>query len=346
MTVNVADGGLTEFLEIVAEGGSLDAAEAQAAFDTLMSGSASEVHMAALLMGLRVKGLTSSEVAGGVRALRRSMIPVASDDPDVLVDTAGTGGGSLTTFNISTAAAFVAAGAGASVAKHGNRSFTSRSGSADVLEALGVRIELTPERMSSVLRDTGMVFMFAPLLHPAMRHVGPVRRALGITTIMNILGPLTNPAGARRQVIGVADVRLLDLIPNALLALGHIRALVVHGAPGMDEVSPVGPTRVVELRDGRLEDYEVTPEELGLEAVAPESLAGGEPDANGEIILDVLRGGAGPARTAVVMNAAAAILVGDLAESWGAAVARAEQAIDQGSALASLEALRAASKAT
>jgi anthranilate phosphoribosyltransferase len=346
MTVNVADGGLTEFLEIVAEGGSLDAAEAQAAFDTLMSGSASEVHMAALLMGLRVKGLTSSEVAGGVRALRRSMIPVASDDPDVLVDTAGTGGGSLTTFNISTAAAFVAAGAGASVAKHGNRSFTSRSGSADVLEALGVRIDLTPERMSSVLRDTGMVFMFAPLLHPAMRHVGPVRRALGITTIMNILGPLTNPAGARRQVIGVADVRLLDLIPNALLALGHIRALVVHGAPGMDEVSPVGPTRVVELRDGRLEDYEVTPEELGLEAVAPESLAGGEPDANGEIILDVLRGGAGPARTAVVMNAAAAILVGDLAESWGAAVARAEQAIDQGSALASLEALRAASKAT
>jgi anthranilate phosphoribosyltransferase len=346
MTVNVADGGLTEFLEIVAEGGSLDAAEAQAAFDTLMSGSASEVHMAALLMGLRVKGLTSSEVAGGVRALRRSMIPVASDDPDVLVDTAGTGGGSLTTFNISTAAAFVAAGAGASVAKHGNRSFTSRSGSADVLEALGVRIELTPERMSSVLRDTGMVFMFAPLLHPAMRHVGPVRRALGITTIMNILGPLTNPAGARRQVIGVADVRLLDLIPNALLALGHIRALVVHGAPGMDEVSPVGPTRVVELRDGRLEDYEVTPEELGLEAVAPESLAGGEPDANGEIILDVLRGGAGPARTAVVMNAAAAILVGDLAESWDAAVARAEQAIDQGSALASLEALRAASKAT
>ena len=346
MTVNVADGGLTEFLEIVAEGGSLDAAEAQAAFDTLMSGSASEVHMAALLMGLRVKGLTSSEVAGGVRALRRSMIPVASDDPDVLVDTAGTGGGSLTTFNISTAAAFVAAGAGASVAKHGNRSFTSRSGSADVLEALGVRIDLTPERMSSVLRDTGMVFMFAPLLHPAMRHVGPVRRALGITTIMNILGPLTNPAGARRQVIGVADVRLLDLIPNALLALGHIRALVVHGAPGMDEVSPVGPTRVVELRDGRLEDYEVTPEELGLEAVAPQSLAGGEPDANGKIILDVLRGGAGPARTAVVMNAAAAILVGDLAESWGAAVARAEQAIDQGSALASLEALRAASKAT
>jgi anthranilate phosphoribosyltransferase len=346
MTVNVADGGLTEFLEIVAEGGSLDADEAQAAFDTLMSGSASEVQMAALLMGLRAKGLASSEVAGGVRALRRAMIPVASDDPAVLVDTAGTGGGSVTTFNISTAAAFVAAGAGASVAKHGNRSFTSRSGSADVLEALGVRIDLTPERMSRILREAGMVFMFAPILHPAMRHVGPVRRALGITTIMNILGPLTNPAGARRQVIGVADVRLLDLIPNALLDLGHIRALVVHGAPGMDEVSPVGPTRVVELRDGRLEDYEVTPEELGLEAVAPESLAGGEPDANAEIILDVLRGGAGPARTAVVMNAAAAILVGDLAESWGAAVARAEQAIDQGAALASLEALRATSNAT
>ena len=346
MTANVLDGGLTEFLEIVAEGGSLDADEAQAAFDTLMSGSASEVQTAALLMGLRAKGLASSEVAGGVRALRSAMIPVVSDDPGVLVDTAGTGGGSVTTFNISTAAAFVAAGAGASVAKHGNRSFTSRSGSADVLEALGVRIDLTPERMSGVLREAGIVFMFAPILHPAMRHVGPVRRALGITTIMNILGPLTNPAGARRQVIGVADARLLDLIPSALRDLGHIRAFVVHGAPGMDEVSPVGPTRVVELREGRLEDYEVTPEELGLEAVAPESLAGGEPDANAKIILGVLRGDAGPARTAVVMNAAAAILVGDLADSWGAAVAQAEQAIDQGAALASLEALRATSNAT
>ena len=204
--------------------------------------------MAGVLVGLRAKGIRPSEVAGGVRALRKAMLPVASSDADRLVDTAGTGGGSVTTFNISTAAALVAAGAGVPVAKHGNRSFTSRCGSADVLEVLGVGIELTPERMAEVLAEAGIVFMFAPLLHPAMRHVGPVRRKLGITTIMNILGPLTNPAGARRQVIGVADPSLLDLIPGALQELGHIRALVVHGDPGMDELSPVGTTRVVELQ--------------------------------------------------------------------------------------------------
>jgi anthranilate phosphoribosyltransferase len=208
------------------------------------------------------------------------MVPVASADPTLLVDTAGTGGGSVTTFNISTAAAFVVAGAGAPVAKHGNRSFTSRSGSADVLEALGVRIDLTADRMAEVLEEAGIVFMFAPLLHPAMRHVGPVRRGLGITTLMNILGPLTNPAGARRQVIGVADARLLDLIPGALLELGHLRALVVHGAPGMDEVSPIGPTRVAELKDGRISEYEITPAELGVEAVTAEGLAGGEPQSS------------------------------------------------------------------
>jgi len=345
MSAEVVDGDLRVLLEIVAEGRSLGADQAEAAFGSFMDGSASEIQMAGLLMGLRTRGVAPSEVAGGVRALRKAMVPVASADPTLLVDTAGTGGGSVTTFNISTAAAFVVAGAGAPVAKHGNRSFTSRSGSADVLEALGVRIDLTADRMAEVLEEAGIVFMFAPLLHPAMRHVGPVRRGLGITTLMNILGPLTNPAGARRQVIGVADARLLDLIPGALLELGHLRALVVHGAPGMDEVSPIGPTRVAELKDGRISDYEITPAELGVEAVTAEGLAGGEPEDNAAIVDAVLQGQGGAPRVAVVVNAAAAILVADLSDSWVAAVELAKRTIDDGRAAAALEALKETSNA-
>lgn len=336
------DGDLKDVLEAVASGRALDAAEAEAAFDRFMSGSASEVQMAGVLVGLRAKGIQPSEVAGGVRALRKAMLPVAASDPDRLVDTAGTGGGSVTTFNISTAAALVAAGAGVPVAKHGNRSFTSRCGSADVLEVLGVDIDLTPERMGEVLEEVGIVFMFAPLLHPAMRHVGPVRRELGITTIMNILGPLTNPAGARRQVIGVADPALLGLIPGALQELGHIRALVVHGDPGMDELSPVGTTRVVELRDGEILEYEVSPEQLGVEPAELDGLAGGEPARNAEIIEGVLAGERGSAHTAVVVNAAAALLVGGAADDLASAARLAESSIDEGLAAAALDRLRTA----
>ena len=341
MTADVALD-LTDILETVAEGRPLTAAQAEAAFDAFMDGSATEIQMAGLLVGLRAKGLAPSEVAGGVRALRKAMLPVAHDDPDTLIDTAGTGGGSVTTFNISTAAAFVVAGAGVPVAKHGNRSFTSRSGSADVLEALGVRIDLTPERMGDVLAEVGIVFMFAPLLHPAMRHVGPVRRGLGVTTIMNILGPLTNPASARRQVVGVADARLLDLVPGALTELGHLRALVVHGAPGMDEVSPLGPTRVAELRDGEVRVYEVTPEELGIGPFDAAELAGGEPEDNARIIERILAGEGGGGRAAVVLNAAAALLAADRADSWAEAVALAMEVIDEGGARRALEALREA----
>jgi anthranilate phosphoribosyltransferase len=229
---------LGQLIEQVVEGGDLTAQESEAAFDAFMAGTASEEEMAGLLTALRLKGVSAGEVAGGVRALRKAMVPVSASDPGRLVDTAGTGGGTVTTFNISTAAALVAAGAGVKIAKHGNRSFTSRSGSADVLEALGVVIDLTPERMSAVLEEAGIVFMFAPLLHPAMRHVAPVRQRLGVTTVMNLLGPLTNPAGAQRQVIGVSDPTQLDLVAESLRELGHLRALVVHGAPGMDEVSP------------------------------------------------------------------------------------------------------------
>jgi len=339
------DGTILDFpmlLEALAEGRDLPPHLAEHAFDRIMSGQASEAEAAALLMGLRTKGISPGEIAGGVRALRRAMVPVRSADSSVLIDTAGTGGGILTTFNISTAAALVAAGAGARVAKHGNRSFTSRSGSADVLEALGVRIDLTPDRMAEVLEEAGIVFMFAPLLHPAMKYVAPVRRALGITTAMNLLGPLTNPAGATRQVIGVADIRLLPLVSGALAELGHERALVVHGAPGVDEVSPLGPTQVAELSRGVLRTYEITPESLGLAAGGPEGLEGGDPEDNARVIEAVLSGADGPARTAVVLNAAAALWVAGLVESWEAGARAAEGAIDRGAALGALERLRAA----
>jgi anthranilate phosphoribosyltransferase len=298
--------------------------------------------MAGLLVGLRAKGIDPAEVAGGVKALRKAMVPVASKAPERLVDTAGTGGGSVTTFNISTGAALVVAGAGVPVAKHGNRSFTSKCGSADVLEALGVRIDLTPARMGEVLEEAGIVFMFAPLLHPAMKHVGPVRRALGITTIMNILGPLTNPAGARRQVVGVADPALLSLVPGALRELGHVRALVVHGEPGMDEVSPVGSTRVAELVDGEVRVYEVTPKSVGLKTARLEDLAGGDPTRNAVMIEEVLAGKAGAPRAAVVMNASAALLAAGVAESWEEAARIAEESLDDGKAAAALERLREA----
>ena len=256
---------LRAVIQKVAGGEDLTAFEAEFAFDVFMEGEASPVQMAALLTALRVKGVAPLEVAGGVRALRKAMIPIHSGSPDVLVDTCGTGGGAVTTFNISTAAALVARGAGARIAKHGNRSFTSRSGSADVLEALDVRIELSPEEMARVLDEAGVVFMFAPLLHPSMRHLGPVRRELGFPTIMNILGPLTNPAGVRRQLVGVADPALVPLVVEALRELGHIRALVVHGEAGLDEFSPMGPTAVAELNDGVVSQWTVRPEDFGLE---------------------------------------------------------------------------------
>ena len=333
----------TLFVKVI-EGEDLGSQEAEDAFGLFMDGSATPVQMAALLVALRGKGLAPSEVAGGVRALRHAMVPVPAREPETLVDTAGTGGGDITTFNISTAGALVAAGAEVRIAKHGNRSFTSRSGSADVLEALGVKIELTPERMGEILEEIGIVFMFAPLLHPAMRYVGPVRKELGISTVMNILGPLTNPAGARRQVVGVADPHLVSLLVRALQELGHERGLVVHGAPGMDEISPTGPTRVAELKDGQVQSYEVTPESLGVDPQPLEGVAGGSPEDNARVIRDVLSGKRqDAARTATVLNAAAAIYVGGLADSLSRAVRLAGNAIASGAALQKLEALRAAS---
>ncbi|HKK92105.1 MAG TPA: anthranilate phosphoribosyltransferase [Longimicrobiales bacterium] len=334
---------LSATLRDVVSGKTLSVAEAEAMVSAFVSGDASDVQIGALLAAIQARGPTPSEVAGGVRALRSAMYPVEVSNPDTLVDTAGTGGGTITTFNISTAAALVAAGADVRMAKHGNRSFTSRSGSADVLEALGVRIDLEPARMGEILEEVGIVFMFAPLLHPAMRHVGPVRRTLRIPTLMNLLGPLTNPAGARRQVVGVSDPALVPLIVGALGELGHLRALVVHGE-GIDEVSPLGPSRVAELDGDGLEEYRIAPSDLGEEIHPVEGLAGGEPEDNAEIIRGVLSGSrTGAARTAVVMNAAAAILVGGRAASFAEAADVARASLDSGAAAARLDALREAS---
>jgi anthranilate phosphoribosyltransferase len=294
-------------------------------------------------MALRVKGESPEEVAGVARSLREVMVPITAADPATLVDTCGTGGGTLSTFNISTAAAMLAAGAGVRIAKHGNRSFTSRSGSADVLEALGVRIETTPAVMERALTDAGITFMFAPLLHPAMRHVGPIRRELAIPTVMNIVGPLANPARAGRQVVGVADANRVDLIAGALALLGTTRALVVHGAPGMDEVSPLGPTLVREVRDGSVQTWTIDPAIAGYDGIVPEDLHGGEPAENAALIEQVLRGGGPPAaRAAVVLNAAAAIYVADLAPSFERAVEDARSALERGAGAHALDALRAA----
>jgi len=338
---------LRPYIEEVAQGQALSAADAEEAFSRIISGDASPVQVGALLMGLRTRGVLPAEVAGGVRALRRAMVPVPASNPEELTDTCGTGGGTVTTFNISTAAALVAAGTGARIAKHGNRSFTSRSGSADVLEALGVKIQLSPQGMGRVLEEVGIVFMFAPLLHPAMRHVGPVRKELGITTIMNLLGPLTNPAGARRQLVGVAEPGILWLIIEALRELGHKRALVVHGSPGMDELSPLGPTQVAELReDGAILEGLLTPGQLGFSALSADSLAGGSPEENASVVVRVLKGeDRGGARAAVLLNAAGALYVAGKGSTLPESLELARESLDAGAGYRKLEELRQASNA-
>lgn len=326
----------------LAAGEALSTDEARAAFELVMSGEASEVQIAAVLAALRVKGETPEEVAGVVQAMRGAMVRLHAEHPGDLVDTCGTGGGAVQTFNISTAAALLAAGAGVRIAKHGNRSFTSQCGSADVLEALGVRIDVPVSTMERALADAGIAFMFAPLMHPAMRHVGPVRRELAIPTVMNIVGPLANPAMAGRQVIGVADERRVPLLAQALLALGAQRAMVVHGT-GMDEISPLAPTQVVEIGPRGLHEWTIEPEQYGYTGLRAEDLAGGPPEANARVVRDVLAGQANPAaRAAVVLNAAAAIYVSGRMAQYEKAVRAAAVALDAGLGLEALERLRAA----
>lgn len=335
---------LARAIRQLAGGQSLSAEDTAAAFGAIMRGEASAAQIAAILVALRVKGETIHEVAGGARALRDAMVRLPGDFPDTLVDTCGTGGGAVTTFNISTAAALVAAGAGVRIAKHGNRSFTSQCGSADVLEALGVRIDCTVHEMAATLHEAGIVFMFAPLMHPAMRHVGPVRRELGIHTVMNVLGPLANPAGAGRQVVGVADAHRLPLLAGALAELGSTRSMVVHGEPGMDEISPLGRTRVLEVGDGRVREWTIDPAPFGLAASDARELAGAEPQVNASLIEGILAGGiTGGARSAVVLNAAAAIHVSGDHDDFAKSVDRAEGSLSSGAGYRALERLRAAS---
>lgn len=335
---------LQQAIRQLAMGSSLSEPQAREAFGTVMRGEATPAQVAALLVGLRVKGETADEVAGAADALRGAMVRLPAERPDLLVDTCGTGGGSVGTFNISTAAALLAAGIGVRIAKHGNRSFTSQCGSADVLEALGVPIEVGVDVMERALANAGIVFMYAPLMHPAMRHVGPVRRELAIPTVMNIIGPLANPASAGRQVVGVADAARVPLIAGALRSLGAVHALVVHGAPGMDEVSPLGITRVVEIRDGVAREWTIDPASFGFDGGRAEELAGGPPAENAAAVIAVLRNDAPPtAIAAVVLNAAAALFVsGSGPTTFEEAVELAREGLAAGAGIVALERLRAA----
>ena len=314
-----------------------------AAFDVVMRGDASPVQISALLTGLRVRGESADVVAGAAGALRRAMVRLDIPDSDGVVDTCGTGGGALGTFNISTAAAIVAAGAGVRIAKHGNRSFSSRSGSADVLEALGINIDVDVDAMRRAYDATGIVFMFAPRMHPAMRHVGPVRRELGVPTVMNIIGPLANPASVGRQVIGVAEASRVPVMAAALASLGTVHSLIVHGDPGMDEISPLGPTWILEVRGGVVTEWSTDPEALGAGSARPSELAGGSPAENADLVRRCLDGSAPEgAVSAVVANAGAAVYVAGLANSLAEGVELARAAVADGRATAALERLRAA----
>ena len=325
---------LTRAIDRVANGDDLDAAETGEVLAEIVEGNASEAQAAAFLIALRTKGETAAEIAGLAAILRERSVRV--DAGDDLVDTAGTGGG-RPTFNVSTTAAFIAAGAGCRVAKHGNRSATSQCGSADVLEALGGNIELEPERVAGCIRELGFGFMFAPLHHPAFKHVGPVRRELAVRTIFNFLGPLTNPAGARRQVIGVSDPGKLETMAAALGELGTERALVVSSADGLDEFSVSGPTRVVELRDGNLSTYDVTPEQVDLEPVQDGAVGAGTPDANARVLRAVLAGEPGTERSLALLNAGAAIYVAGRAGTLAEGVRAAERSVDSGAAAGVLD---------
>lgn len=338
-----AENALQRIIVKLAHHEEISADEATAAFDDVMRGNATSTQLAALLTGLRVRGETAEIVAGVARALRNAMIHLSAKNSHELVDTCGTGGGSVQTFNISTAAALLAAGAGIRIAKHGNRSFTSKCGSADVLQALGVAIEVPVATMEKALDQAGIVFMFAPLMHPAMKYVGPVRRELAIPTVMNVVGPLANPASAQRQVVGVADLVRAPILAAALAQLGTTHTMVVHGEPGLDEVSPMGPTHVWEVQAGKVKEWSVTPEEFGFKPATAEELAGGTPDENARIIEKILRGeGSSGAAAAVIMNAAAAIYVSGRNLSMKKSAELAAAALKSGAGLLALEKLRAA----
>jgi anthranilate phosphoribosyltransferase len=341
---------ITEALQRIAnDRESLTREEARAVMTEVFSGSATDAQIAALLVALHMKGETVEEIVGFAEAIRAvaeplplhdaSTVSVSGIGPSPLVDTCGTGGDATGTFNISTAAAFVVAGACVRVAKHGNRSLSSKCGSADVMEALGIKISLPSAVLAACLEEVGIVFLFAPAMHSAMKYVQPARRELRLRTIFNLLGPLTNPARASAQVVGVYSLDLVEKVAEALSMLGTHRALVVHGLDGLDEITITGPTRIAEVREGSVRTYEVTPEEFGMKRAQLEDISGGDAAANAAIIREILAGKKSPKRDVVLLNAAAALVAAGKVEHLADAVPLAAQSIDSGAAAAKLETL-------
>jgi anthranilate phosphoribosyltransferase len=328
---------------------SLSREQACAVMTEILAGKATDAQIAALLVALHMKGETVDEIVGFAQAIRAAAAPLSAEDDhaldvsgterDALVDTCGTGGDASGTFNISTATALTVAGAGVRVAKHGNRSVTSRCGSADVVEALGVRLTLPPARLARCLDQVGIAFLFAPAMHSAMKYVQPARRELRLRTVFNLLGPLTNPARASAQVVGVYSADLVEKLAHALAQLGLQRALVVHGSDGLDEITISGPTAVAELRDGAVRTYQVSPEDFGFERAPLEAISGGDVHQNAEIIRNILNGDRSPRRDVVLMNAAAALVAASRADSIKDAIPLAAYAIDSGAARGKLQLL-------
>lgn len=330
------------YIQKLIEGHGLTRDEAYNAIGTIMKGEATDAQIAAFLTALRLCGETPDIVAGAARAMREAFTPVTSPHPDA-VDTCGTGGDGLNTFNISTTAAFVTAGAGVLVAKHGNRNVSSQCGSADVLTELGIDITISPEQMSDCLDEVGIAFLFAPSLHPAMKYaIGP-RREIGIRTLFNILGPISNPASTRRGVLGVYNSAMVDLVSNALAELDTVHLFVVHGEDGLDEITTTAPTQVGEVRNGTVTRYTISPDEYGLPFRSLDELTGGTPSENAEITRRVLKGIPGAKREIVLINAAAAICAGGKADTIETGLKLAAESIDSGAAMEKLDALIACS---
>ena len=345
---------ITEAVRALVDRRDLTRLEAAAAMEAIMSGAATNAQIAAFLTALRMKGETVEELIGFAQVMREKVVkvrPRAGDvvgatgtDREMLIDTCGTGGDASGTFNVSTATAFVVAGAGLRVAKHGNRSVSSLCGSADVVETLGIDIELSPAQVASCIDEVGIGFLYAPLLHTAMKHVMATRREMGVRTVFNMLGPLTNPAGANAQVIGVYAASLTDPLARVLAELGTLRAFVVHGADGLDEISNTGESHISEVHEGVVRSSTVRPEDFGMPRAAIRDLQGGDREENARIIRQVLGGETGPRRDIVLMNAAAALVVGNKAEDLKEGVALAAAAIDERSAAGKLEDLIALSR--
>ena len=330
---------LKAVLNQVVGGENLSRQEAQESMQAIMTGQASESQIGGLLTALRIKGETSEEIAGFAETMRNHTVKVECRQSDLL-DTCGTGGDRKGTFNISTTVAFVVAGAGASVAKHGNHGVSSSSGSADVLKALGVRIDLPAQNIASVIEDARIAFLYAPTFHPAMKYAGKPRRELGFRTVFNVLGPLTNPLAAERQLMGVYERSLTKKLAEVLLRLNTRRAMVVHGLDGLDEISTTAPTQVSEVVDGKILSYLIDPAEYGLPIAALEDISGGTPEQNADIVLGILSGKQGARRDLVLLNAAAALVVADKAENIREGMILAAKSIDSGAAQAKLERMR------